>query len=53
MNDVLLIGIKLGVDILQLSLVFQFHPVVLIADTKKTYLQMLIGPEGRDVLRFF
>ncbi|XP_037501548.1 uncharacterized protein LOC119375442 [Rhipicephalus sanguineus] len=52
LNDVLFKGTKLGVDIVQLLLTFRRHPVVLIADIKKAYLQMLIRPEDRDVLRF-
>ncbi|XP_037526248.1 uncharacterized protein LOC119403379 [Rhipicephalus sanguineus] len=52
LNDVLSKGVKLGVDIVQLLLSFRCYPVILVADIKKAYLQMLIRPEDRDLLRF-
>ncbi|XP_037521488.1 uncharacterized protein LOC119398736 [Rhipicephalus sanguineus] len=52
LNDVLSKGVKLGSDVIQLLLNFRCHPVVLAADIKKAYLQLLIRPENRDLLRF-
>lgn len=43
LNDVLFKGTKLGVDVVQLLLILHCHPVVLVADIKKAYMQMLIA----------
>ncbi|XP_077531278.1 uncharacterized protein LOC144143391 [Haemaphysalis longicornis] len=52
LNDVLCKGMKLGVEVVQLLMTFCCHPVVIVADIKKAYLQLLIRPEDRDALRF-
>ncbi|XP_037521503.1 uncharacterized protein LOC119398758 [Rhipicephalus sanguineus] len=52
LNDVLSKGVKLGSDVIQLLLNFRCQPVVLAADIKKAYLQLLIRPQDRDLLRF-
>lgn len=53
LNDILSKGEKLGVDVVEPLLSFRCHPIVLAADIKKAYLQMIIKPEDRDLLQFF
>ncbi|KAH7953196.1 hypothetical protein HPB49_005858 [Dermacentor silvarum] len=52
LNPVLIKGPKMDADLLKLLLNFMFHPIVMVADIKKAYLQMVIRPEDRDALRF-
>ncbi|XP_077528171.1 uncharacterized protein LOC144139787 [Haemaphysalis longicornis] len=52
LNSVLLKGPKLDANLLKLLVEFRCHHVVLVADIKKAYLQMVIREEDRDALRF-
>ncbi|KAH7973615.1 hypothetical protein HPB49_003086 [Dermacentor silvarum] len=52
LNTVLIKGPKMNADLLKLLLNFSVHPIVMVAEIKKTYLQMVIRPEDRDALRF-
>ncbi|XP_064472440.1 uncharacterized protein LOC135386465 [Ornithodoros turicata] len=52
LNQVLHKGPNLNADLLVQLIAFRCHPVVLIADIRKAYLQIAIRPEDRDALRF-
>lgn len=51
LNDSLFIGTKLQQDIVSLLLRFRIHKVVLIADIKQMYRQILVTPEHRNYQR--
>lgn len=51
LNDTLLIGPKLQKDIVQILLNFRLHEVVLTADIKKMYRQILINSNHQDYQR--
>lgn len=51
LNDTLLVGPKLQKDIVQILLNFRLHKVVLLADIKKMYRQILIAPDHQDYQR--
>ncbi|XP_064488372.1 uncharacterized protein LOC135400471 [Ornithodoros turicata] len=51
LNQVLHRGPNLNADLLVQLIAFRCHPVVLIADIRKAYLQIAIRPEDRDALR--
>lgn len=53
LNDTLLVGPKLQKDIVQILLNFRLHNVVLTADIKKMYRQILIAPKHQDYQRIF
>ncbi|XP_037514045.1 uncharacterized protein LOC119390470 [Rhipicephalus sanguineus] len=52
LNNVLMKGPKMDADLLKLLLNFRMHPIIMVADIKKAYLQISIRPEDRDALRF-
>lgn len=52
LNSVLCKGPKWDADLLRLILKFRCYPVVMVADIKKAYLQMVIREQDRDALRF-
>ena len=52
LNDALCKGPCLNADLCSLLLKFRVHPVVLIGDIEKAYLQININEEHRDYLRF-
>ncbi|XP_037526503.1 uncharacterized protein LOC119403659 [Rhipicephalus sanguineus] len=52
LNNVLTEGSKMDADLLNLLLNFRMHPIIMVADIKKAYLQISIRPEDRDALRF-
>ncbi|XP_064463564.1 uncharacterized protein LOC135374554 [Ornithodoros turicata] len=52
LNSILMKGPKINADLLHLLLTFRCFPVVLTADIRKAYLQILIRPQDRDLLRF-
>ncbi|KAH7944937.1 hypothetical protein HPB49_002438 [Dermacentor silvarum] len=52
LDSVLIKGPKMDADLLKLVLNFRFHAIVMVAEIKKAYLQMVIRPEDKDALRF-
>ncbi|XP_077548092.1 uncharacterized protein LOC144160812 [Haemaphysalis longicornis] len=52
LNSILCKGPKLDADLLRLILKFRCYPVVMVADIKKAYLQMIVREQDRDALRF-
>ncbi|XP_049276084.1 uncharacterized protein LOC125760267 [Rhipicephalus sanguineus] len=52
LNNVLMKGPKVDADLLKLLLNFRMHPIIMVADIKKAYLQISTRPEDRDALRF-
>lgn len=52
LNEVLHKGPNLNADLLRQLVSFRCSPVVLTADIRKAYLQIVIRPEDRDALRF-
>lgn len=52
LNNVLVNVPTVDADLVKLLLSFRMHPIVMVADIKKAYLQITIRPEGRDVLHF-
>ncbi|XP_037526499.1 uncharacterized protein LOC119403655 [Rhipicephalus sanguineus] len=52
LNNVLMKWPKMDDDLLKLLFNFRMHPIIMVADIKKAYLQISIRPEDRDALRF-
>ncbi|XP_077536079.1 uncharacterized protein LOC144148418 [Haemaphysalis longicornis] len=52
LNSILCKGPMLDADLLRLILKFRCYPVVMVADIKKAYLQMIVREQDRDALRF-
>ncbi|XP_077547781.1 uncharacterized protein LOC144160032 [Haemaphysalis longicornis] len=52
LNDNLDSGPNLNPDLVRLLLNFRSHPVALVADAEKAFLQISVAPEDRDALRF-
>ncbi|XP_064468683.1 uncharacterized protein LOC135382942 [Ornithodoros turicata] len=52
LNQVLQKGPNINADLLLQLVSFRCYPIILTADIRKAYLQILIRPEDRDALRF-
>ncbi|XP_077553627.1 uncharacterized protein LOC144168541 [Haemaphysalis longicornis] len=52
LNEHLEKGPKLISDMVRILLRFRLHPVALVADIEKAFLQIIVRPQDRDALRF-
>ncbi|XP_075749303.1 uncharacterized protein LOC142814429 [Rhipicephalus microplus] len=50
LNNVLMKGPNMDADLLKLLLKFKMHPIIMIVDIKKAYLQISIRPDDKDAL---
>src|SRR5699024_8055740 len=52
LNDCLESGPNLNPDLTELLIRFRAHPVAVVGDIEKAFLQILLHPEDRDLVRF-